>query len=217
MVRARDIVITPIGRCHAASNLPFRAYRRNTCKHTGANYRSTRLRHLNAGVAFRHRARRARRRAEPSIKQKRERPMAEGKSLSQRFDDYHPSKTVLFWSCAGCIVATMIVGFSWGGWVTGGTAEDMATDALEQGRAEVAAVVCVKEFMNGAEARMQLASLKDTRSSWQRENFIEEGGWAMVAGQEYDDAAELCAERLIEMEAPPAQEAATTETGTVAQ
>jgi hypothetical protein len=140
-----------------------------------------------------------------------------GKSLSQRFDDYHPSKTVLFWSCAGCIVATMIVGFSWGGWVTGGTAEDMATDALEQGRAEVAAVVCVEEFMNGAEARMQLASLKDIRSSWQRENFIEEGGWAMVAGQEYDDAAELCAERLIEMEAPPAQEAATTETGTVAQ
>jgi hypothetical protein len=38
----------------------------------------------------------------------------------------------------------------------------------------------------------------------------------MVAGQEHDDAAELCAERLMEMEAP-AQEAATIEAGTVAQ
>ena len=71
--------------------------------------------------------------------------------------------------------------------------------------------------MQGADARTHLASLKDTRSSWQRENFIEEGGWAMVAGEEYDDAAELCAERLIAMEAPAAQEATATEAGTVAQ
>ena len=144
--------------------------------------------------------------------------MADGKSMSRRFEDWHPSKTVLFWSCAGCVVATMIVGFTWGGWVTGGTAEEMAEDAIVQGRAEVAAAVCVENFMQGADARTQLASLKDTRSSWQRENFIEEGGWATVAGTEYDDeAAELCAERLIEMEAPAAQEAATTEAGAVAQ
>jgi hypothetical protein len=143
--------------------------------------------------------------------------MAQGKSLSQRFEEYHPSKTVLFSSCAGCIVATMILGFTWGGWVTGGTAEEMAADALARGRAEVAAAVCVDEFMKEAEAGAQLASLKETRSSWQRENFIEEGGWAVVAGEEYDEAAALCAERLIEMEAPPAQEAATIETGTVAQ
>lgn len=142
--------------------------------------------------------------------------MAEGKSLSQRFEAYHPSKTVLFWSCAGCIVATMIVGFTWGGWITGGTAEEMAAEALEQGRAEVAAAVCVEQFMQSADAGAQLASLKDTRSAWQRGNFIEEGGWAMVAGEEYDEAAELCAERLMELEAP-AQEAATIDTGTVAQ
>jgi hypothetical protein len=94
----------------------------------------------------------------------------------------------------------------------------MAEDATAQGRAEVAAAVCVENFMQGADARTQLASLKDTRSSWQRENFIEEGGWATVAGKEYDDeAAELCADRLIEMEAPAAKEASATEAGTVAQ
>ena len=143
--------------------------------------------------------------------------MAEGKSLSQRFEDYHPSKTVLFWSCAGCIVATMIVGFTWAGWVTGGSAKEMVTDAAGQARAEVAAAICVQEFMQAADAGVQLASLKGISSSWGREDFVEEGGWAMIAGEEYDDDAEFCAKRLMEMEAPVAQEAAATESGTVAQ
>lgn len=143
--------------------------------------------------------------------------MADGNNMSQRFQDYRPSKTVLFWSCAGCIVATMIVGFSWGGWVTGGTAQEMAEDAVEQGRAQVAAAICVDNFMAATDARLQLTSLKETTSSWRQENFIEDGGWAMINDQEYDGAAELCAEKLIEMELPPTQEAATTEAGTVAQ
>jgi hypothetical protein len=142
--------------------------------------------------------------------------MTDGKSMSRRFEEWHPSKAVLFWSCAGCVVATMVIGFTWGGWVTGGTAADMVEDASEQAQAQVAATLCVERFMNTADASTQLGSLKDT-SSWQRDDFIEEGGWAMVAGEEYDDAAELCADRLVEMELPAAQEAATTETGTVAE
>jgi hypothetical protein len=143
--------------------------------------------------------------------------MADGNSMSQRFQEWRPSKTALFWSCAGCIAATMIVGFTWGGWVTGGTAGEMAEDAATQARAQLAATVCVDNFMAAADAGTQLASLKDVTSSWQRENFIEDGGWAMVSGQEYDDAAELCAERLMELEAPAAQEATAGEAGTVAQ
>jgi RNA 3'-terminal phosphate cyclase len=143
--------------------------------------------------------------------------MTEGKSMSQRFEDYRPSKAALFWSCAGCIVATMIVGFSWGGWVTGGSAEEMAEEAAEQARAQVASAVCVESFMAAADASPQLASLKETTSPWQQENFIEEGGWAVIADQEYDGAAELCAEKLIEMEAPAAQEASAIDAGTVAQ
>ena len=143
--------------------------------------------------------------------------MADGTSMSQRFQEYHPSKTVLFWSCAGCIAATMLVGFTWGGWVTGGSAGEMAEEAADQARAQLAATVCVDNFMAAADAGPQLASLKDIGSSWRREHFIEEGGWAMVSGQEYDDAAELCAERLMELEAPAAQEATANEAGTVAQ
>jgi hypothetical protein len=143
--------------------------------------------------------------------------MTDGQSMSQRFTDYRPSKTVLFWSCAGCAVATMILGFTWGGWVTGGTAEEMVADAADQARAETAAAVCVEEFMRQADAGVQLTSLKEISSSWRREDFVEEGGWAMIADKEYDDAAEFCAERLMKMEAPVTQEAVSTETGTIAQ
>jgi hypothetical protein len=143
--------------------------------------------------------------------------MADRTGISERFQEYHPSKTALFWSCAGCVVATMIVGFTWGGWVTGGSAEEMVADAADQARAEIAAAVCVEKFMRQADAGVQLTSLKEITSSWRREDFVEEGGWAMVADEEYDDAASLCAEHLMTMEAPTTQEAATTEGGTVAQ
>ena len=51
------------------------------------------------------------------------------KSITQRWDDYQPTKSTLVWACAGAAVATMIVGFTWGGWVTGGTSRDLATTA----------------------------------------------------------------------------------------
>ena len=32
------------------------------------------------------------------------------RSFSQRFSESRPTKTAVFWACAGCIVATLIVG-----------------------------------------------------------------------------------------------------------
>jgi hypothetical protein len=143
--------------------------------------------------------------------------MEDRKNTNQRFQDYRPSKTALFWACAGCVVATLIVGFTWGGWVTGATARDMAKTAAEKAQAQVVAAVCVDHFMGAADARPQLASLKENTSSWRRERFIDDGGWATIDDQHYDGAAKLCAEKLMAMELPPAQEAATTETGSVTQ
>lgn len=143
--------------------------------------------------------------------------MTEKQSVSQRFADYRPSKAAWFWSCAGCVVATMIVGFTWGGWVTGGTATEMAKDSADSASAQVAAAVCAQNFMAGPDARAQLASLKETGSSWKRRSLIEDGKWTMVAGRKYDDAAGPCADLLMNAEAPPAQEAATTEAGTITQ
>ena len=58
-------------------------------------------------------------------------------SFARRFEDYQPTKSTLAWACIATALATMIIGFSWGGWVTGGTsrsamtAGDAAFDASE--------------------------------------------------------------------------------------
>src|ERR687892_466365 len=91
--------------------------------------------------------------------------------------EYRPTKTVWFWSCAGCVAATIVLGFTWGGWVTGGTAAYRAAEAREAGRAELAATVCVERFVTADDARTQLAALKE-ESTWSRDDTIVEGGWA---------------------------------------
>lgn len=47
-------------------------------------------------------------------------------SITQRFESYQPSKTFLVWACVATAVATMIIGFIWAGWVTGGTSRAAA-------------------------------------------------------------------------------------------
>jgi hypothetical protein len=123
--------------------------------------------------------------------------MASAQLLGQRWREYRPSKAALFWSCVGSVVVALIIGFTWGGWVTGGTAKEMADKAVRDARAELAANVCVQRFVDASDARAQLAALKKT-SSWQRDDFIEKGGWAKLPGLDKPvaAAAERCAERL---------------------
>jgi hypothetical protein len=141
--------------------------------------------------------------------------MNDGSNLSQRWAGYQPSKALWFWSCVACVIATMVVGFAWGGWTTGGTAAKMASDASDQARAELAATVCVAKFMGAPDAATQLATLKKT-DSWKRDELIQKGGWAKLTGLEKapSDAADLCAEKLASMEAPAVKPVAETEDST---
>ncbi len=134
----------------------------------------------------------------------------QGQNLSQRFQQYRPSKTALFWSCGGCVVLATIVGFSWGGWTTGGTAQEMAENAAAQARQELAAVVCVDRFMAAPDVGVQLTALKDIESSYAQSKFVEDGGWALIvpasnppdrkASADDRKAAGLCAGELAKRE-----------------
>lgn len=121
--------------------------------------------------------------------------------------NYHPSKAVLFWSCAGTAVATMIIGFTWGGWVTGGSAVEMAEAQAEEARASLAADICVERFLASPEVRTNLAALKE-ESSYSQDNVISDAGWTTFADREdpVDGAAQLCAEQLAEVELPEVSE-----------
>jgi hypothetical protein len=120
-------------------------------------------------------------------------------SLLDRWENYQASKTVVFWACAACVVATLVIGFTVGGWVRGSTAEQMAAQAATNARAELAAAVCVSRFTTASNAVPNLAALK-ANDSWTRGEYLEKGGWATLAGMKapVDGAANLCAQRLIE-------------------
>jgi len=119
-------------------------------------------------------------------------------SLGKRWQNFQASKTQLFWACAACAVATIVVGFTWGGWVTGGTANQRAATAATEARAQLAATVCVERFAKGPDAPAQLAALKGSES-WKRDTFIEAGGWATLAGMDKPvaGAASLCVQELM--------------------
>ena len=134
--------------------------------------------------------------------------MAEKKSLGQRWEEYRASKATLFWSCVGVSILTMVIGFTWGGWITSGTAQEMTQEA----RRNLAATFCVNRFMADSDAAAQHVSFMEI-SDWQRDEFIQKGGWAKMPALERPLAgvADLCADKLAKVEVPAS--AAQTTTG----
>jgi hypothetical protein len=119
-------------------------------------------------------------------------------SLSRRWEDYQPSKTMLVWACIAAVIATIVVGFSWGGWVTGGTSRTMATAAGDTARGELASAICVERFNAAPDAAAKLAEFKAIPDSYKKRQFVEAGGWATMPGQTSPDrrGAEACAVAL---------------------
>jgi hypothetical protein len=121
------------------------------------------------------------------------------RSLSRRWGDYQPSKTMLFWACAAAAVATMIIGFGWGGWVTGGTSRTMAASAAQEARGALASAICVERFMAAPDSAARLVELKAIPDIYKKRQFIEAGGWATMPGQTAADrdGAQGCAAALV--------------------
>ncbi|HWN05621.1 MAG TPA: hypothetical protein VNO53_00535, partial [Steroidobacteraceae bacterium] len=115
----------------------------------------------------------------------------------QRWSEYRPTKEHLFWIVVVCVAATLIIGFGFSGWVTGGTAQKMADEAAATSRNQLAAAVCAREFMRAADARTRLAKLQ-ALDWWERDDQVVAGGWATMPGEKEADSAvaELCATRL---------------------
>jgi hypothetical protein len=80
----------------------------------------------------------------------------------------------------GAVIA-MIVGFAWGGWRTMGSAQTMTDEALLASRS----AICVAQFMKQPNPEEKLKEFMDL-SHWGRKriDFIQEGGWDKMPGQE---------------------------------
>lgn len=101
------------------------------------------------------------------------------------------------WGGAAGAVAISIAGFSWGGWVTGNTAEKMAS---ERASAEVVAAlvpVCLEQSRKDPRMAEQLAALEEA-TSYNRRDIVMGYGWATMPGSDSPDraVANACLERL---------------------
>ena len=119
--------------------------------------------------------------------------------LSQRWAEYRPSKTEAFWTAVGCVAATLVIGFGFAGWVTGGSAEEMATKAATEARQKLATAICVHKFMQAKDAKSRLTNLK--KADWfQRDEIVAGNGWATMPDRKEPNTAvaEMCASQLLE-------------------
>ena len=77
--------------------------------------------------------------------------------------------------------ALAIIGFTWGGWVTGETAREMAS---KQARLELVATlapICLEQSRQDPRVVEILAKIKDA-SSYKRNALVMDAGWATMPG-----------------------------------
>ena len=92
----------------------------------------------------------------------------------------------------GAVIA-MIIGFAWGGWLTGGTAQKMTDEAVLASQA----AICVAQFMKQPSHEEKLKEF-EKEEYWKRSGFVEKGGWDKMPGQEKasSSVAQACAKGL---------------------
>ena len=114
-----------------------------------------------------------------------------------------PADTKPFlWGAALGAGALAIAGFTWGGWVTGATAERLAGARADAATVSALAPICVSQFQASPRARASLVALKESRS-WEQAEYVRKGGWATMpgsTGEPNSEVASACAQALT----PPA-------------
>jgi alpha/beta superfamily hydrolase len=85
------------------------------------------------------------------------------------------------WGAVGGAVALAIVGFTWGGWVTGGSAELIAKTQSDRAVIAVLAPICASQFQKAPDAIAQQAVLA-SKSPWEQVQLVEASDWAKMPG-----------------------------------
>ena len=94
-------------------------------------------------------------------------------------------------------LATVVIGFNWGGWTLGSTARQMAEKSSDAALVAVLAPICAEKFRNASDATTNMVEFKKV-NSWMQDSYIEKGGWATFPGVSSPDRgiAQACANLL---------------------
>jgi hypothetical protein len=107
------------------------------------------------------------------------------------------SLTRLLQGVAAGAIATLVIGFGWGGWMLGSSAKTLADNTASSAMVAAIAPMCVDRFQRSADAANSLTELKKT-DSWQQAAYVEKGGWATMPGSKAADSGvpQACATLL---------------------
>jgi hypothetical protein len=86
------------------------------------------------------------------------------------------------WSLFIGAVVAMIIGFGWGGWTTAATTQKISDEAVLASQA----AICVAQFVKQPNHEEKLKELEKV-SNWDRNSYVEKGGWDKMPGQEKAD------------------------------
>ncbi len=85
------------------------------------------------------------------------------------------------------VVATLAIGFGWGGWMLGSSAKTLADSTANSAVVAAIAPICADQFQRSADAANNLTELKKT-DLWQQAAYVEKGGWAIMPGSKAADS-----------------------------
>ena len=97
---------------------------------------------------------------------------------------------------------TMILGFSWGGWLTGSGSDRIATERSQAAVTAALVPVCMEKSKADPGSVKKIVALKALTSSYDQRDAVLKDGWATVGvGEGNRDVAELCASQLLKLAA----------------
>ena len=105
------------------------------------------------------------------------------------------------WGVVGGAVALAIIGFSWGGWVTSGSANVMADKLATTEVAKALAPICFLQFNEQSGSQAKLVELQAFTSPYQQAAYIEKNGAAVMPGSDkmVKGVSLACAELLLKV------------------
>ncbi len=108
-------------------------------------------------------------------------------------------KSVVFWIAVGAVLLTLFLGFTRGGWTTGGNASNMAETSAAAAVVERLAPICVAQFGADSQHALKLEELQAISSSSNRIAFVKDQGWATMPGETDADrqVASACTKQLM--------------------
>lgn len=113
-----------------------------------------------------------------------------------------PANTETFlWGAGAGAVVLAIIGFTLGGWMTAGTAQERIRASAQQAIVASLTPICVAQFRKDPKAKAGLAALKQT-DSWKQAGYVSEAGWAKMPGSKDEadsDVAQACADVLLKL------------------